>query len=90
MAKISKVAVYPSNAQTADGRAARLKRNEEISDNRLKGSVRYARVIPLGPGRSLQIEWQEEFYLGMKTAEEITFSMEARMRRTLQEAGVIR
>ena len=63
---------------------------EDISGNRLKGSVRYARVIPLGPGRTLQIEWHEEFYLGTKTAEEITFSMEARMRRILQEAGVIR
>ena len=56
----------------------------------MKGSVRYARVLPLGPGRTLQIEWHEEFYLGTKTAEEITFSMEARMRRILQEAGVIR
>ncbi len=84
-----KVVVYPSSEYNTCG-AARLKRGEDISDNRLKGSVRYARVIPLGSGRTLQIEWQEEFYLGTKTAEEITFSMEARMRRILQEAGVIR
>jgi hypothetical protein len=63
---------------------------EPLPENRLKGSVRYARVIPLGGGRTLQIEWAEDFYLGAKTAEEVTFSMEARMRRTLQEAGVIR
>jgi hypothetical protein len=56
----------------------------------LKGSVRYARVVPLGAGRTLQLEWHEEFYLGAKTAEEVTFSMEARMRRILQEAGIIR
>jgi hypothetical protein len=63
---------------------------EGHSDNRLKGSVRYARVIPLGGMRTLSVEWQEEFFLSTKTAEEVTFSMEARMRRTLQEAGVIR
>jgi hypothetical protein len=59
-------------------------------DSRLKGCVRYARVIPLGGVRTLQVEWQEEFYLGTKTAEEVTFSMEARMRRTLQEAGIVK
>jgi len=63
---------------------------EPRSDNRLKGSVRYSRVIPLGGVRTLQIEWMEEYFVGTKTAEEVTFSMEARMRRTLQEAGVIR
>jgi hypothetical protein len=63
---------------------------ERGSDNRLKGSVRYARVIPLGGVRTLQIDWQEEFFIGTKTAEEVTFSMEARMRRMLQEAGVIK
>ena len=63
---------------------------ERRPENRLKGSVRYARVIPLGGLRTLQIEWQEEFDLATKTAEEVTFSIEARMRRTLQEAGVIR
>ncbi len=63
---------------------------ERRPENRLKGSVRYARVIPLGGMRTLQIEWQEEFDLATKTAEEVTFSMESRMRRTLQEAGIIR
>ena len=63
---------------------------ERRPENRLKGSVRYARVIPLGGMRTLQIEWQEEFDLATKTAEEVTFSIESRMRRTLQEAGVIR
>jgi len=63
---------------------------ERRPENRLKGSVRYARVIPLGGTRTLQIEWQEEFFLATKTAEEVTFSLESRMRRTLQEAGVIR
>ena len=63
---------------------------EPRPDSRLRGSVRYARVIPLGGGRTLQLDWQEEFFIGTKTAEEVTFSMEARMRRTLQEAGVIR
>jgi len=63
---------------------------ERRSDNRLKGSVRYSRVIPLGGVRTLQIEWLEEYYIGTKTAEEVTFSIEARMRRTLQEAGVVR
>jgi hypothetical protein len=63
---------------------------EPQSDNRLKGSVRYARVIPLGGVRTLQIEWVEEFFLETKTAEEVTFSIEARMRRTLQEAGVVK
>jgi hypothetical protein len=58
--------------------------------NRLKGSVRYARVIPLGGVRTLQIEWTEEYFIGTKTAEEVTFSIEARMRRTLQEAGVVK
>ena len=63
---------------------------EPRPDSRLKGSVRYARVIPLGGVRTLQIEWMEEYLIGTKTAEEVTFSMEARMRRTLQEAGVIK
>jgi hypothetical protein len=63
---------------------------EPRPDSRLRGSVRYARVIPLGGGRTLQIDWAEEYFIGTKTAEEVTFSMEARMRRTLQEAGVIR
>jgi hypothetical protein len=63
---------------------------ERRSDDRLKGSVRYARVIPLGGVRTLQLEWTEEYFIGTKTAEEVTFSIEARMRRTLQEAGVIR
>ncbi len=63
---------------------------ERRHENRLKGSVRYARVIPLGGMRTLQIEWQEEFDMAIKTAEEVTFSIESRMRRTLQEAGVIR
>ena len=63
---------------------------ERRPENRLKGSVRYGRVIPLGGVKTLQIEWQEEFDLATKTAEEVTFSIESRMRRTLQEAGVIR
>ncbi len=63
---------------------------EGRSDKRLKGSVRYGRVVPLGAGRTLQIEWREEFYLETKTAEEVTFSMEARMGRILREAGVIK
>jgi hypothetical protein len=63
---------------------------EHRSDNRLKGSVRYSRVIPLGGMRTLQLEWTEDFYLGSKTAEEVTFSIEARMRRVLQEAGVVK
>jgi hypothetical protein len=63
---------------------------ERRSDDRLKGSVRYARVIPLGGVRTLQIEWAEEYYIGTRTAEEVTFSIEARMRRTLLEAGVIK
>ena len=56
----------------------------------LKGSVRYGRVIPLGPMRTLEITWQEEFDLATKTAEEVTFSLESRMRRTLQQAGLVR
>ena len=40
--------------------------------------------------RTLMLEWTEEFVVGTKTAEEVTFSMEARMRRMLQEAGVVR
>jgi hypothetical protein len=63
---------------------------ERRSDNRLRGSVRYGRVIPLGNMRELRIEWEENFWLGEKTAEGVTFAMEARMKRTLQEAGVIR
>jgi hypothetical protein len=63
---------------------------ERRSDDRLKGSVRYARIIPLGGVRTLQIEWMEEFFVGTKTAEEVTFSIEARMRRTLQDAGVVK
>jgi hypothetical protein len=82
----SRISIKTRNCRRAD----RLSREKDISDDRLKGSVRYARVIPLGPGRTLQIEWHEEFYLGMKTAEEVTFSIEARMRRILQEAGVIK
>lgn len=60
------------------------------SDAVLKGSVRYGRVVPLGSGRILQIEWSEDYFLEARTAEEVTFSMEARMRRVLQEAGVIK
>jgi hypothetical protein len=63
---------------------------EHRSDDRLKGTVRYSRVIPLGGARTLQIEWSEEFYLATKTAEEVTFALESRMRRVLQEAGVVR
>lgn len=65
-------------------------KEESRSDNALKGTVRYGRVIPLGNMRTLQIEWIEEFRLAEKTAEEVTFSIESRMRRTLQEAGVIK
>lgn len=91
----TKIGKSPENSRISvkragDPRAAGLTGSEGISDNRLKGSVRYARVVPLGPGRTLQIEWHEEFYLGARTAEEVTFSMEARMRRILQEAGVVR
>ena len=64
--------------------------DEGRRENRLKGSVRYGRVIPLGNMRELRIEWEESFWLGEKTAEEVTFSMESRMRRTLQDAGLIR
>lgn len=60
------------------------------SENRLKGTVRYGRVIPLGGMRTLEIEWAEEFDLSKKTAEEVTFSLESRMRRTLHEAGIIK
>jgi hypothetical protein len=88
-AKVPRIVVYPQSECKPEGGHADRSRGH-ISDDRLKGSVRYARVLPLGPGRTLQIEWHEEFYLGTKTAEEITFSMEARMRRILQEAGVIR
>lgn len=63
---------------------------EYRSNDKLKGTVRYARVIPLGGMRTLEIEWSEEFDLATKTAEEVTFSMESRMRRALQEAGVVR
>ncbi len=63
---------------------------EHPSDGRLKGTVRYGRVIPLGGMRTLQIEWSEEFDLSKKTAEEVTFSLESRMKRTLYEAGVIK
>ncbi|HUI00370.1 MAG TPA: hypothetical protein VLX56_01930 [Nitrososphaerales archaeon] len=40
--------------------------------------------------RELHIEWEESFWLGEKTAEEVTFSMESRMKRTLQAAGLVR
>jgi len=60
------------------------------SDSPLRGSVRYGRVIPLGNMRTLSLEWSEDFDLTKKTAEEVTFSIEARMRRTLQEAGIVR
>lgn len=76
-----------SSSSNGGGGAAR---EEGIQDGGLKGSVRYSRVVPLGAGRTLQLEWYEEYYLGTKTPEEVTFSMEARMRRILQEAGVIR
>ena len=59
-------------------------------DGRVKGSVRYGRVIPLGGMRTLVVEWSEDFDLATRTAEEVTFSLEARMRRVLQEAGLIR
>jgi hypothetical protein len=62
---------------------------ERYSDTRLKGSVRYARVIPLGNAR-IEVAWYEEFYLDKKTAEQVTFQIEARMKRILQEAGVVR
>jgi hypothetical protein len=62
---------------------------ERYSDTRLKGSVRYARVIPLGSAR-VEVAWCEEFYLDKKTAEQVTFQIEARMKRILQEAGVVR
>jgi len=63
---------------------------ERYSDNRLKGSVRYGRVIPLGNSRMVEVAWYEEFYLDKKTAEQVTFSIESRMKRILQEAGVVR
>lgn len=63
---------------------------ERNRDSRLMGSVRYGRVIPLGNMREIRIEWAEDFFLGEKTAEEVTFSMESRMKRTLQEAGLVR
>lgn len=63
---------------------------EHRPESQLKGSVRYARVIPLGGVRTLSIEWAEEYFMGTKTAEEVTFSMEARMRRILLEAGIIK
>jgi len=63
---------------------------ERQSDDRLKGSVRYGRVIPLGNARLVEVAWYEEFYLDKKTAEQVTFQIEARMRRMLQEAGVVR
>ena len=63
---------------------------EERPDNRLRGSVRYGRVIPLGQSRELRLEWEEWYWLGEKTAEEVTFSMESRMKRTLQAAGLVR
>lgn len=69
---------------------SRMTSEERYFDNRLKGSVRYARTFPLGVGKTLAVEWQEEFYLGTKTPEEVTFSMEARMKQILQEAGILR
>lgn len=63
---------------------------ERRPEHRLKGSVRYGRVIPLPGMKTLQLEWMEEFDLSTTTAETVTFSMESRMRRMLQEAGVIR
>jgi hypothetical protein len=62
---------------------------EPRSINRLKGSVRYGRVIPLGNSRTLTVEWSEEFFIGETTAEKVTFAIESRMKRTLQEAGVV-
>lgn len=63
---------------------------ENRSENVLKGTVRYGRVIPLSGLRVLSLEWTEDFELSKKTAEEVTFSIEARMRRVLHEAGLIR
>ena len=62
---------------------------ERYSDTRLRGSVRYARVVPLGNARLVEIAWYEEFYLDKKTAEQVTFQIEARMKRVLQDAGVV-
>lgn len=59
-------------------------------DGRLKGSVRYGRTIPLGGVRTLVLEWSEDFDLSTRTAEEVTLSLESRMRRVLQEAGLVR
>jgi hypothetical protein len=58
-------------------------------DSSLKGMVRYGRVIPLGGIRTLSIEWAEEYNLSETTAEKVTFSLESRMKRTLQDAGLI-
>lgn len=60
------------------------------SDSRLKGSVRYGRTLPLGGARVLTIEWSEEFYLDEMTVEEATFNLESKMKRALQDAGIVR
>jgi hypothetical protein len=72
------------------GKQNLLALEERHSDDRLKGSVRYGRVIPLGNARLVEVAWYEEFYLDKKTAEQVTFQIEARMRRMLQDAGVVR
>jgi hypothetical protein len=57
--------------------------------NRLKGAVRYGRTIPLGRFKVVEVEWFQEYYLDETTAEQLTYSLESRMKRALQEAGIV-
>jgi hypothetical protein len=62
---------------------------EDLVASRLKGAVRYGRTIPLGQFKVVEISWYQEYFLDDATAEQITFSMESRMKQILQEAGIV-